>query len=37
MYRDVLRAMHAIAVSILLMLAIQLKDVCVRLLLEVSR
>lgn len=37
MYKDVLRAMEAIAVSILLMLAVQLKDVCMRILLEVSR
>lgn len=37
MYKDVLRAMEAIAVSILLMLAVQLKEVGMRILLEVSR
>lgn len=37
MYRDVLRAMNAIAISILLMLAVQLKEVCMRILLEVNR
>lgn len=37
MYKDVLRAMNAIAISILLMLAVQLKEVALRILLEVSR
>lgn len=37
MYKDVLRAMNAVAMSILLMLAVQLKELCMRILLEVNR
>ena len=35
MYREVLRIMHALATMILLMLAIQLKEILLRVLVEV--
>lgn len=35
MYREVLRVMHALATCILLFLAIQLKDIALRILMEV--
>jgi len=37
MYRDVIRAMNAIAISILLMLAVQVKEIAMRILLEVAK
>lgn len=36
MYKDVLQAMHVLATAILLLLAVQLKDMAIRLLLENS-
>jgi|688.fasta_scaffold1791991_2 hypothetical protein len=37
MYREVLGLLHALAVCVLLLLAGQLKEICLRILMEIQR